>query len=128
MFDQMKNLKSLAGMLGNAGEMREKMQRMQEELVKITAEADAGAGAVRVVVNGKMQVMSVELDRAMIVALAGEGSDTDKQMIEELIVSATNEALRRAQELVRQEMTKLTGGMDLPGLEGLMGGEGNNGG
>ena len=44
---------------------------------------DAGAGAVRVVVNGKMQVLSVELDRAMIASLAGEGSDTDKQMIEE---------------------------------------------
>lgn len=122
MFDQIKNLKGLAGLLGNAGELREKMQRMQEELAKITAEADAGAGAVRVVVNGKMQVMSVELDRAMIVALAGEGSNTDKQMIEELIASATNEALRRAQERVRQEMTKLTGGMDLPGLDGLLGG------
>jgi len=122
MFDQMKNLKSLAGMLGNAGEMREKMQRMQAELGRLTAEADAGAGAVRVVVNGKMQVLSVELDRAMIVALAGEGSDADKQMVEELIVSATNEAFSRVQELARQEMIKLTGGMDLPGLEGLIGG------
>jgi len=122
MFDQMKNLKNLAGMLGNAGEMREKMQQMQEELGRMTAEADAGAGAVRVVVNGKMQVLNVELDRAMITALAGEGSDADKQMIEELIVSATNEAFSRVQELARQEMAKLTGGMDLPGLDGLMGG------
>lgn len=122
MFDQMKNLKQLAGLLGNAGEMREKMQQMQEELGKMTAEADAGAGAVRVVVNGKMQVLKVELDRAMITALAGEGSDADKQMIEELIVSATNEAFSRVQELARQEMAKLTGGMDLPGLEGMMGG------
>tara|TARA_R110002111_G_scaffold86259_2_gene135296 strand:+ start:30 stop:404 length:375 start_codon:yes stop_codon:yes gene_type:complete len=124
MFDQMKNLKQLAGLLGNAGEMREKMQQMQDELGKMTAEADAGAGAVRVVVNGKMQVVKVELDRAMITALAGEGSDADKQMIEELIVSATNEAFSRVQELARQEMTKLTGGMDLPGLEGMMGGGG----
>jgi len=125
MFDQMKNMKQLAGMLGNAGEMREKMQQMQEELGKMTAEADAGAGAVRVVVNGKMQVLNVELDRAMITALAGEGSDADKQMIEELIVSATNEAFSRVQELARQEMAKLTGGMDLPGLEGLMGSGGS---
>lgn len=122
MFDQMKNLKNLAGMLGNAGEMREKMQQMQEELARMTAEADAGAGAVRVVVNGKMQVVSIDLDRAMIVSLAGEGADADKQMIEELIVSATNEAFNRVQELARQEMTKLTGGMDMSGLEGLMGG------
>jgi len=124
MFDQMKNLKNLAGMLGNAGEVREKMQRMQEELARLTADADAGAGAVRVVVNGKMQVLNVELDRAMIASLAGEGSDADKQMVEELIVSATNEAFSRVQELGRQEMSKLTGGMDLPGLDGLLGGGG----
>ncbi len=48
MFDQMKNLKNLAGLMGNAGELREKMERMQDELAKLTAEADAGAGAVRV--------------------------------------------------------------------------------
>ena len=122
MFDQLKNLKSLAGLMGNAGELREKMEQMQAELASLTAEADAGAGAVRVVVNGKMQVISVTLDPAMITSLAGEGGEADKLMIEELIVSATNEALNRAQELVRQEMTKLTGGMDLPALDGLMGG------
>jgi nucleoid-associated protein EbfC len=122
MFDQMKNLKSLAGLMGNAGELRAKMEKMQAELAGLTAEADAGAGAVRVVVNGKMQVLSVSLDPAMTSALTGQGSGADQAMIEELIVSATNEALRRAQLLVQQEMAKLTGGMDLPGLEGMLGG------
>jgi len=122
MFDQLKGLKSLAGLMGNAGELREKMEAMQAELAGLTTEADAGAGAVRVVVNGKMQVISVTLDPMMIASLAGEGADADKQMIEELILSATNEAMSRAQELVRQEMSKLTGGMDMPALEGLMGG------
>ena len=123
MFDQLKNLKSLAGLIGNAGELREKMEKMQAELEKLTAEADAGAGAVRVVVNGQMRVLSVTLDPVMISSLAGGGSDADRTMVEELIVSATNEALHRAQELARQEMMKLTGGMNLPGLEGMMGGE-----
>ena len=121
MFDQLKNMKNLAGLMGNAGELREKMEKLQEELSRLTAEADAGAGAVRVVVNGKMQVLSVTLDPAMVTALAGEGADADKQMIEELIVSATNEALNRAQELVKQEMSKLTGGLNLPGMDGLLG-------
>ena len=121
MFDQLKNMKNLAGLMGNAGELREKMEKFQEELVRLTAEADAGAGAVRVVVNGKLQVLSVSLDPVMTKALAGEGSEIDLAMIEELIVSATNEAMRRAQELVRQEMAKLTGGMDIPGIEGLLG-------
>lgn len=122
MFDQLKNIKSLAGLMGNAGELREKMEKMQAELAGLTAEAEAGAGAVRVVVNGKLQVLSVSLDPVMTSALAGQGTDTDRAMIEELIVSATNEALKRAQELVRQEVSKLTGGMDLPGMDGLLGG------
>lgn len=120
MFDQLKNLKSLAGLMGNAGELREKMEKMQAELARLTAEADAGAGAVRVVVNGKMEILSVRLDPAMTSVLTGQGAEADQAMIEELIVSATNEALRRAQELVRQEMMKLTGGMDLPGLGGWL--------
>ncbi len=121
MFDQLKQLKSLAGLMGNAGQMREKMEKLQAELARLTAEADAGAGAVRVVVNGKMHVLSVRLDPAMIVVLAGQGADTDRAMIEELITSATNEALDRAKELVRQEMAKLTDGLNLPGLDGLLG-------
>jgi len=121
MFDQLKNLKSLAGLMGNAGELREKMDKLQAELAQLTAEADAGAGAVRVVVNGKLQVLSVTLDPVMTSALVGEGSEADKTMIEELIVSATNEAMKRAQNLVQQEVSKMTGGMNLPGMEGLLG-------
>ena len=121
MFDQLKNLKSLAGLMGNPGQMREKMEKLQAELSRLTAEADAGAGAVRVVVNGEMQVISVRLDPAMIAVLAGQGAEADRAMIEELITSATNEALDRAKELVRQEMAKLTDGLNLPGLDGLLG-------
>ena len=124
MFDQLKNLKQLAGLMGNAGELREKMEKFQAELERLTTEADAGAGAVRVTVNGKLQVLSVSLDPTMISALTGEGTEADRAMIEELIVSATNEAMRRVQELVKQEMSKQMGGMDLPGLEGMMGGMG----
>ncbi len=121
MFDQFKNLKNLAGLMGNAGEIRQRIEQMQEELARRHVEADAGAGAVRVVVNGRMEVISVHLDRPMIVALAGEGSDADQQMVEELIVSATNAALAKARELVQEEMARAAGGLNLPGLDKLMG-------
>ena len=121
MFDQLKNLKNLAGLMGNAGELREKMEKFQEELERMTVDADAGAGAVRVTVNGKLTVLSVSLDPTMISALAGEGAEADRAMIEELIVSATNEAMRRAQELVKQEMARQMDGMNLPGLDGMLG-------
>lgn len=122
MFDQMKNIKNLAGMLGNATELREKFQRMQEELARRTVEGDAGAGAVRVTVNGKLEVVRVELDRPLVTALAGDGADADKEMVEELIASATNAALTKAQQMMREEMSKLTGGMNLPGMDNLLGG------
>ena len=121
MFDQLKNLKSIAGLMGNADELKAKFEKMQAELARIEVDADAGAGAVRVVVNGKMQVLRVQLDPAMISALAGDGAEADKEMIEELIVSATNAAMEKAQQAVKQQMAELTGGLNLPGLDGLLG-------
>ncbi|MEO1237591.1 MAG: YbaB/EbfC family nucleoid-associated protein [Planctomycetota bacterium] len=125
MFDQMKQLKQLAGMLGNAGELKAKFEAVQADLEQKVVEADAGAGAVRVTVNGKLQVVGVTLDPAMVAALVGTGDDADRGMVEELIASATNAALTQAQEMVRDEMMSITGGLDmqgLPGLDKLMGG------
>ena len=124
MYDQMKNLKNMLGALGNPQELQQKMQQIQEELAQKTVEAEAGAGAVRVTVTGKFEVKNIELDPHMLGALAGEGEDADKEMVEELIVSATNAALEKAQQLMRDEMSRLTGGMQLPGMENLMGGGG----
>lgn len=122
MFDQMKNLKQLAGLMGNAGELKAKFEAMQVELERKTVEADAGAGAVRVTVNGQLRVVAVHLDPAMTTALVGEGADADKGMVEELIVSATNAAMAKAQLMIKDEMASITGGLNLPGMDQLMGG------
>lgn len=122
MFDQLKNLKDLAGLMGNAGQIKEKFEAMQEQLAGKTVEAEAGAGAVRVTVNGKLQVTAVKLDPSMTAALVGEGDQADLGLIEELVVSATNAALAKAQHMIKDEMAELTGGMNLPGMDQLMGG------
>lgn len=119
MFDQLKNLKALSGLMGNLPQLKEKMAQAQAELARKTVEADAGAGAITVTVNGKLEVTNVRLDPAMIATLAGEGSDADREMVEELIRSATNDAMRRAQELVREEMSRAADGLNLSGLEDL---------
>lgn len=122
MFDQFKNI---AGLMGQAKEMKAKFETLQQELARKTVEADAGAGAVRVTVNGKFQVLSVRIDKAMLATLAGEGDEADQQMIEDLIAGAVNAAITKAQQLAQEEMGKLTGGMDLggiPGLDKLLGG------
>ena len=118
MLDQLKNLKTLAGLMGNARELREKFEQLQAELARKTVEADAGAGAVRVVMNGKFEVVRVMLDRPLLATLAGEGQDLDAQMVEELIAAAVNAAMKKAQELARDEVARLTGGLDLSGLMG----------
>ena len=118
MFD---NLKNMAGLMNQAREFRQKLEETQAELARRTVEGDAGAGAVRVVINGKLEVLSVHLDRPMITALAGEGTQADQKMIEDLIAAAFNAAMAKAQEMAKDEMSRLTGGMNLPGLDQLMG-------
>lgn len=121
MFDQLKNIKELAGMMGNLGDMRQQFEQAQAELAKKTVEADAGAGAVTVTANGKLEIIRVQIDPAMTGSLAGEGNQADRELIEELIASATNAALGKAQMLIQEEMGQFAGGLDLPpGLEQLL--------
>jgi len=122
MFDQMKNLKDLAGMFGNREEIQQKVQQLQEELARKTVEADAGGGAVRVTCNGKLEVQQVRIEPSMLGALTGEGQDADREMVEELIASATNAAIAKAQQMAQDEMAELASGMNIPGLDKLMGG------
>ena len=123
MLDNLKNLGNLAGLLGNAKEMRAKLEAMQAELARKRVEADAGAGAVRVTVNGRFEVVAVRLDPPMLAALVGDGAEEDRQMIEDLIAAATNAAMEKARDLAQDEMRKLTGGLNIPGLDQLTGGE-----
>ncbi|MCC7146774.1 MAG: YbaB/EbfC family nucleoid-associated protein [Phycisphaeraceae bacterium] len=118
MFDQ---LKQFASMMGQARQMKEKFEELQARLGEKTVEADAGAGAVRVVANGRLEIVSIHLDHPLLTALAGSGPQTDQAMIEELITAAVNSALTRARAMMAEELRKLGGGFNLPGLDQLMG-------
>lgn len=102
-----------AAMLRQAQALQEKLKQLQIEAGEKTVEAQAGGGMVRVVVDGAMRVRKIDIDPT--IAAAG-----DKAMMEDLIVVAVNEGLRRAQEVVAQEMGKLgpMAGMNLPGILG----------
>lgn len=119
------NLKNLAGIMGQMGEFRERAEKLQREMESKTVEGDAGAGAVRVRMNGKFEVLAVELDQNMVASLAGGasgGGDADKKVIEELIAAAFNDAQTKARNILAEELQKATGGMSIPGLDKLMGG------
>lgn len=116
MFDQLKNMKDLAGLMGNLGNIKEKMEQAQAELATKSVQAEAGAGAVRVTMNGKFEVVDVKVDPAMVTVLAGAGTDADRQMVEELVASAMNAAVTQVQGLLQETIGEATGGLNLPGM------------
>ena len=92
-----------------AQQMQKRMLDIQEELATRTVEATVGGGMVTVVVNGQQELMSVTISPEVV-------DPDDIEMLEDLIVAAVNEARHQAQELITQEMSKLTGGVKIPGL------------
>jgi len=105
-------LGNLAGILKQAKSLQENMQKMQEELAARRYEGDAGAGMVRAEVNGRMELVRIKIDPQA----AG-----DVELLEDLVVAATAAAARKAQEAAKEEMARLTGGFDIPGLADMLG-------
>jgi DNA-binding YbaB/EbfC family protein len=103
----------LAALLQQAQALQEKFKQMQEEAAAKTVEAQSGGGMVRATVDGSLRVRRIEIEPTLL-------ASNDKTMLEDLIVVAVNEGLRRARELVAQEMGKLGpfAGLKIPGLGG----------
>ncbi len=99
-------------MMKQVQKMQAEMLRVQEALGQMTVEATAGGGVVTVVANGHQEIQSIQI--------APEAVDPeDTEMLQDLILAAVNEALRKAKELSAEEMAKVTGGLNIPGLPGL---------
>jgi len=107
MFDGLKNIANLPSLLAKAREVQEKMKRMQEELAQKQVSADSGGGMVTAIVNGRLQVVSIRIDKARV-------DVNDTEMLEDLIVAAINAAQVKATEMIKQEMQKVTGDLGLP--------------
>ena len=85
------------------------MLKMQEELAEKTVATSAGGGMINVVANGRQQIVSITIDKEVV-------DPEDVEMLQDLVLAAVNDALNKAQEMVAGEMSKLTGGMNIPGL------------
>jgi len=101
--------KGLAQIMKQAQMMQQKMAKLQEEASHRTAEATVGGGAVTAVANGKNQIVSLSIRKEAV-------DPEDVEMLQDLVVSAVNEALKKVQDEVAAEMGKITGGMNIPGL------------
>jgi DNA-binding YbaB/EbfC family protein len=101
--------KKMGDFLRQAEKLQTQLKQAQDQLAERTVEASAGGGMVTVVANGKQEIVSIKIDPEVVKA-------DDVEMLEDLIVAAVNEARNRAQELMMTELSKLTGGMGIPGL------------
>ncbi len=101
--------KGFGNLMRQAQQLQAKMLRVQEEMATRTAEASAGGGMVTALANGKQELVSIKVEKEVI-------NPEDAEMLQDLIVAAVNAALKKAQEMVAEEMKKLTGGINIPGL------------
>ncbi len=117
MFDQMKTMGAIAGLLKNKDKLREIGEELQRRIERIQCIGSAGSGAVRVTVSGRFEVLEVQLDNAMLHGMAADTSG--KAMAESLIREAANEAIQRAQAMIKEEVRRIMQEYDLPDIPGL---------
>jgi DNA-binding YbaB/EbfC family protein len=104
-----KGLGGMGNLFKQAQEIQARMAKIQEELAGRTVEATSGGGMVTVTVNGQLTLVSIKIDPSVV-------NQEEKEMLEDLVLAAVNEGLRRAREMVSEEMSKVTGGFKIPGL------------
>jgi len=104
--------KMLGDLMRQAQKLQEEMMKAQEEAKKKTVEATAGGGMVTVVASGAGNLVSIKIEKDVV-------NPEDVEMLQDLILAASNEAIRRAQEMVSSDMSKLTGGLNIPGMGDL---------
>jgi DNA-binding YbaB/EbfC family protein len=109
----MKGMPNMGQIMKQAQQFQAKMAKMQEEVGNRTVEASAGGGMISVVANGKQEIISVHIDKEVI-------DPDDAEMLQDLIMAAVNDALSRARDMMNEEMGKLTKGLNIPGMPGLL--------
>ena len=100
---------NLQGLLKQAQKMQQDLKKAQESAEAMTAEATSGGGMVKAVASGKNQLLSLEIQKAVV-------TPDDVEMLQDLVMAAVNEALQKVQESTKAELSKITGGMNIPGL------------
>jgi hypothetical protein len=101
-------MKDLGRMLKQIQEAQSRMVKLQEELAERQIEATAGGGMVKIVANGRHEILSIHIDPQVI-------DPKDPEMLEDLILAGVNEVRTRVETMVREEMSRLTGGLSMPG-------------
>ena len=102
-------MQNFGNIMKQAKKMQEQIGQLHQELEAKTIEAQSGGGMVRVVVNGKFNIVSIKIEKDVV-------NPEDIEMLQDLIAAAVNEGIRKAQEMASTEMAKITGGLGIPGM------------
>jgi len=102
-------MKGIGDIFKQAQDLQERLQRVQEEAATRTVDASSGGGMVKATVNGKLEIVRLQIEPSVL-------QSGDVEMLQDLIIAAVNQAVRAAQQQMAEEMSKLTGGLTLPGL------------
>ena len=116
-----KGLGQIASFMKHAQEIQGRMKEMQESLRRLKVEGTAGGGMVTVEMNGQQQLLDCRIEPTLF-------ESGDREMVEDLVVAAVNQALEKVKQAANDEMTRMTGGMDIPGLSDALSRLGQGGG
>ena len=109
----MKGIPNMGNLMKQAQQFQNRMAKLQQELGQKTIEATSGGGMVTVVVNGQQELLSIKIDPEVV-------DPEDIEMLQDLILAAVNDGMARAKKMVNDEMSKLTGGLNLPNIPGMV--------
>ena len=99
----------ISSLMKQAQDFQQKMGQVQEELAKKTVSSEVGGGMVKVTVNGRQELLSIQIEKEVV-------NPDDVEMLQDLIIAAVNDAMGKAREMIQSEMGRLTGGLKIPGL------------
>jgi len=102
-------MKNLGNIMSQAKKIQDRLASVQEEMALKTIDGSAGGGMVTVTANGRQEIVSLKIEPEVV-------NPEDIEMLQDLVQAAVNDALRKSQEMVQQEMSKITGGLKIPGL------------
>jgi DNA-binding YbaB/EbfC family protein len=102
-------MQNMNNIVKQAKKIQEKIAKIQEELENKTVEASSGGGMVSVIINGKHELISLKIEKEVV-------NSEDVDMLQDLIIAAVNEGMRKAQEMISTEMSQVTGGLNIPGM------------
>jgi nucleoid-associated protein EbfC len=105
----MKSIGNMGNIMNQAKKMQERLASVQEEMALKTIDGSAGGGMVTVTANGRQEIIALKIEPEVV-------NPEDIEMLQDLVQAAVNDALRKSQEMVQQEMSKITGGLKIPGL------------